>query len=133
MHSLNDDFNVLTGKIFSRLLNTHPAPQVLIYSGFFDIPDQVEHAPRKCRDFIDTLVWLRDNNYIRYSQLLAVGAADVILTEKTLRLLNAMPVSLQPQSLPLKEALLEAVKTGKNAVIAECVSRLLNYVFDERK
>ena len=43
MHSLNDDFYALTGKIFCRLLNTHPAPQVLIYSGFFDIPDQVDH------------------------------------------------------------------------------------------
>lgn len=82
MHSLNDDFYVLTGKIFSRLLNTHPAPQVLIYSGFFDIPDQVDHDQKKCRYFIDTLIWLRDNSYIRYSQLLAVGAADVVLTEK---------------------------------------------------
>ncbi len=74
MHSLNDDFYVLTGKIFCRLLNTHPAPQVLIYSGFFDIPDQVDHDQKKCRCFIDTLIWLRDNSYIRYSQLLAVGA-----------------------------------------------------------
>ncbi len=56
MHSLNDDFYALTGKIFCRLLNTHPAPQVLIYSGFFDIPDQVDHDQKKCRYFIDTLI-----------------------------------------------------------------------------
>ena len=68
MHSLNDDFYVLTGKIFCRLLNTHPAPQVLIYSGFFDIPDQVDHDQKKCRCFIDTLIWLRDNSYIRYGK-----------------------------------------------------------------
>ncbi|HDV6820582.1 TPA: hypothetical protein RJ038_005108, partial [Escherichia coli] len=119
MHSLNDDFYVLTGKIFCRLLNTHPAPQVLIYSGFFDIPDQVDHDQKKCRCFIDTLIWLRDNSYIRYSQLLAVGAADVVLTEKTLCLLNAMPTFLQPRPVPFKESLLDAVKTGENAVIAE--------------
>ena len=89
MHSLNDDFYALTGKIFCRLLNTHPAPQVLIYSGFFDIPDQVDHDQKKCRYFIDTLIWLRDNSYIRYSQLLAVGAADVVLTEKTLKVVDA--------------------------------------------
>lgn len=82
MHSLNDDFYVLTGKIFCRLLNTHPAPQVLIYSGF-DIPTvPITTRKKKCRCFIDTLIWLRDNSYIRYSQLLAVGAADVVLTEK---------------------------------------------------
>ena len=128
MHSLNDDFYVLTGKIFCRLLNTHPAPQVLIYSGFF-----VDHDQKKCRCFIDTLIWLRDNSYIRYSQLLAVGAADVVLTEKTLCLLNAMPTFLQPRPVPFKESLLDAVKTGENAVIAECVSRIMSYVFNERK
>ncbi|EOU5014737.1 hypothetical protein MLM51_08255 [Escherichia coli] len=133
MHSLNDDFYVLTGKIFCRLLNTHPAPQVLIYSVFFDIPDQVDHDQKKCRCFIDTLIWLRDNSYIRYSQLLAVGAADVVLTEKTLCLLNAMPTFLQPRPVPFKESLLDAVKTGENAVIAECVSRIMRYVFNERK
>lgn len=132
MHSLNDDFYVLTGKIFCRLLNTHPAPQVLIYSGF-RYPGRVDHDQKKCRCFIDTLIWLRDNSYIRYSQLLAVGAADVVLTEKTLCLLNAMPTFLQPRPVPFKESLLDAVKTGENAVIAECVSRIMRYVFNERK
>ncbi|MGT3574237.1 hypothetical protein ACVQHL_26775, partial [Escherichia coli] len=75
------------------------------------------------------LIWLRDNSYIRYSQLLAVGAADVVLTEKTLCLLNAMPTFLQPRPVPFKESLLDAVKTGENAVIAECVSRIMRYVF----
>lgn len=33
----------------------------------------------------------------------------------------------------IKESLLDAVKTGENAVIAECVSRIMRYVFNERK
>nr|SAY44533.1 Uncharacterised protein [Serratia marcescens] len=132
MTSNSNEFNVLVGKIFCRLLDMHPQPQMLIFDAFFDFPDDLERTldMPECRSFFSCIKWLKQHGYVDYSGLISVAAMNVTITEKTLIILNALPKSLQQKQKPLKDALLDAAKTGKNAVIAECVSRIFAYSMD---
>lgn len=108
-----DDFTLVTTKIFNKLLETFPNPIDLdatvagyeATAGYHEVategttsswaqPSIYKHPEADEQLFANTLHWLANEGYVRVEKVKNCRFSMVVLTEKGLRLLKALPPCL---------------------------------------
>lgn len=72
-----------------------------------------------------SVIWLADTGYIKMTGSSSNEFFDLILTEKGLQILKAIPSSLTHQSLPLGKQIAAAVKSGAKETLRSLVNQAL--------
>lgn len=121
-------FDLYVGKIFVKLYENFPlridiSPCKMIGK---EINEDTLEAPKECDIFIDTMIWLEESGYIKYSSQEGNHYfLKVVLTAKGLELLKAVPPSVETKK-GIGERLTTLSKIGSEEAIKEAVNIMLS-------
>lgn len=125
-----DKFNDLTGEIFTVLYESFPEPTVLFAVNFvgkdnYVIMDKnlgMEIPTKETSFFMSTVRWLANEGYITIGDENHTCFVNVVLTNKSLSILNVTPDSLSPS---LGSQLIQASKKGATNVTRTVIKEAL--------
>jgi hypothetical protein len=120
--------NVIIGAIFAVLLEKWPTDTHLFPENI--LPPIIENPSSKdVQMFIGLVRWLRDEGYLRYkSANMGGGYAMVVLSEKGLRTLNAVPSGIVGTGTfgeKIVEASKEVSKDASKKILADLVGQMI--------
>lgn len=127
-------FNLLVGRIFAELYRSFPVPIDLEPAAFLeDLGEEIETAlDQKPKQFFSsTVYWLRRQDYIEHQSPTSTSIARVVLTEKGLQALSAVPASVAGEATQtIGDALAGAAKTAAGDAGKTFISRMVAELFD---
>jgi hypothetical protein len=136
-------FDYIVALIFARLFERFPERTAiqgmrLVIEAALDkeISDALRQAVPKI--FSDTVKWLREEGFIRYSDEDAGDFRDVTLTLRGLTVLGYVPVSLKESPVPepmidkLRAALKSGTKTAAHEIIKQAIGKTFALVLTSK-
>ncbi|MBE2985333.1 hypothetical protein CCAL6883_08285 [Campylobacter sp. RM6883] len=120
-------FDYYAGIIFARLIDEFPLPFnekiADLLRNDIDFSDDTE-LTRHNNIIYYTVMWLRDNGFIKVDQCTRGVIVSAVLTHKGLEILKQVPQSIDGKS--LGDNLKQAVKIGKDELIKTAVNKIFS-------
>lgn len=129
-------FDYVVALIFQRLYEQFPErgllkgmPLVLDAALDQDLAESVKYEVPKI--FSDTMIWLKDEGFVRYDRQLAGDFENATLTLRALTVLGYVPVSLEasPQTEPLMQKISVALKSAAGTTATEIIKQSVSKIF----
>ncbi len=121
-------FDLYVGKIFAKLYESFPLktevnPCVMIN---MEVNPHTMDIPKECEIFRDTMYWLEESGYIKYTSNQTVHYFNgAVLTAKGLELLKSVPPSVKSTA-GIGENLTHWAKEGSDELLKGSVNTLLS-------
>ena len=120
-------FDCYTSKILAHLYSTFPVKQHLKKEFFIEECDNSMREDEKIRFVCDTMIWLKENNFIHYTQhskFKNCNFTHVSLTMQGLVILKSEPKTVTTKE-TIGDKLVEMVRLGANTTAAELTKQAI--------